>query len=536
MITRILGLVLTSGRRRLLIAISVAAVAWGLPPSEAAGATFTVNSTADQVDATPGDGRCSIGRTRVITCTLRAAIMEANALAGVSHTIVLPAGTYTLTIAGPNENGGANGDLDVKRSMTIMASGGLARIRGNNGPVWDDRIFHVFAGATLTMSGVEIANGNPTGNGGAILIESSGTLKLASSTVRDSASGLSGAGIFNAGTLTLVDSTVRDNISSSMAGGIHNGGVMTLVRSQVIGNTAGSGGGGIFNGGGVRASVVMVDSTIEGNRAAAGDSGGGIMNNGQLTIDRSTISQNGAGEDGGGIFQFGVSAFLTLTNSTLSGNVAGAGFFGGGISNIDGTATLNNVTITSNTAAQGGGISHFAAPVGPFPVTGIFSVRNSIVGGNGASVSPDCLGSINSQGFNLVQNTQGCVLDGASPGNITGLAPRLGVLQNNGGPTKTHGLCTGVGIPEASCAAASPAIGTASPDVDPGIPGTVVLGACANSDQRGVGRPQGTRCDIGAFEVAPVGAFLVTPGEAAVEAGEALFLEFTWTHTHRWRT
>jgi len=156
--------------------------------------------------------------------------MEANALAGVSHTIVLPAGTYTLTIAGPNENGGA------------------------------------------------------------ILIESSGTLKLASSTVRDSASGLSGAGIFNAGTLTLVDSTARDNISSSMAGGIHNGGVMTLVRSQVIGNTAG-GGGGIFNGGGVRASVVMVDSTIEGNRAAAGDSGGGIMNNSQLTIDRSTSSR-----------------------------------------------------------------------------------------------------------------------------------------------------------------------------------------------------------------------------------------------------
>jgi CSLREA domain-containing protein len=67
---------------------------------------FTVDSTLDAVDAAPGDGLCATGGG---VCTLRAAIQEANALAG-SDTIVVPAGTYTLTIAGQAENAAATGD------------------------------------------------------------------------------------------------------------------------------------------------------------------------------------------------------------------------------------------------------------------------------------------------------------------------------------------------------------------------------------------------------------------------------------------
>lgn len=69
----------------------------------ATAATFTVNSTADAVDATPGDGVCA---TATATCTLRAAIMEANALAG-ADTITLPAGSYGLTIGGAGEDASA---------------------------------------------------------------------------------------------------------------------------------------------------------------------------------------------------------------------------------------------------------------------------------------------------------------------------------------------------------------------------------------------------------------------------------------------
>src|SRR5437868_2290061 len=56
--------------------------------------TFTVNTVLDTVDVNPGDGlaRDASGRT-----SLRAAVMEANALAG-ADTINLPAGTYALTL------------------------------------------------------------------------------------------------------------------------------------------------------------------------------------------------------------------------------------------------------------------------------------------------------------------------------------------------------------------------------------------------------------------------------------------------------
>ncbi len=68
-------------------------------PQSAAATTFTVNSTLDLPDLNPGDGLCNAG---VALCTLRAAVMEANATGG-ADTIMLPAGTYTLTL-GPFDN------------------------------------------------------------------------------------------------------------------------------------------------------------------------------------------------------------------------------------------------------------------------------------------------------------------------------------------------------------------------------------------------------------------------------------------------
>jgi CSLREA domain-containing protein len=53
--------------------------------------TFTVTSTTDTTDATPGDGICETAPGNHI-CTLRAAIQETNALPG-SDTIIFPAGT-----------------------------------------------------------------------------------------------------------------------------------------------------------------------------------------------------------------------------------------------------------------------------------------------------------------------------------------------------------------------------------------------------------------------------------------------------------
>src|SRR5438874_7850918 len=81
--------------------------------------TFNVNTTVDSVDVSPGDGvaQDSLGRT-----SLRAAIMEANALAG-ADTINVPAGTYALTRAGANEDAAATGDPDITGDLSIVGGG-----------------------------------------------------------------------------------------------------------------------------------------------------------------------------------------------------------------------------------------------------------------------------------------------------------------------------------------------------------------------------------------------------------------------------
>src|SRR5438874_17299 len=86
------------------------------PLSLAEAATFTVDSTTDKADANPGNAKCSTGGI-LPKCTLRAAIMEANAHAG-ADTIVLKGGeTYTLTVPGGTQ-GDAAGDLNVTDDLT----------------------------------------------------------------------------------------------------------------------------------------------------------------------------------------------------------------------------------------------------------------------------------------------------------------------------------------------------------------------------------------------------------------------------------
>jgi hypothetical protein len=144
--------------------------------------------------------------------------------------------------------------------------------------------------------------------------------------------------------------------------------------------------------------------------------------------------------------------------------------------------TLNNVTITNNTsdeasAGRAGGIASNG---------GVLNLRNTIIAGNHntAGGSPDCAGTLTSQGYNLIQSTTGCTIVGTTTGNLTGVNPLLGALANNGGLTQTH------------------SIGSTSPARDagnPAAPGSSAT-ACRITDQRGVSRPQGPRCDMGAFE------------------------------------
>ena len=148
------------------------AAAWlmgGRAAAWAAPLTFTVNSTSDAVDASPGNNTCA---TATGVCTLRAAIQESNAHNG-ADTINIPAGTYRLTIGGRDEDSAATGDLDITDAVTITRTGtGTVIIDGNQ----IDRVFDVFANGTTSISNVTIRNGNPgAAPGGGILTGGTGT-------------------------------------------------------------------------------------------------------------------------------------------------------------------------------------------------------------------------------------------------------------------------------------------------------------------------------------------------------------------------
>ncbi len=107
----------------------------------------------------------------------------------------------------------------------------------------------------------------------------------------------------------------------------------------------------------------------------------------------------------------------------------------------------------------------------------------------------DCRSPVESRGHNLVGDGCLCTTTGDLVGTVSEpIDPLLGELRDNGGPTLTHALLPG-----------SPAIDAGNP-APPGTVGT----ACPATAQRGVARPQGPRCDIGAFELVPTGPKTIT--------------------------
>ncbi len=115
-------------------------------------------------------------------------------------------------------------------------------------------------------------------------------------------------------------------------------------------------------------------------------------------------------------------------------------------------------------------------------------MRNSLVAGNESPAGPDIQGSLASQGYNLIQNTQDTMFapNQAHGTDLLEVAPSaLGidpVLRDNNGSTQTHALLPG------------------SVAID-----HIPLSDCRikniTTDQRGVRRPQGVACDIGAYEL-----------------------------------
>ncbi len=276
-------------------------------------ATFIVNSTADTPDDNPGNAICADASGN---CTLRAAIQEANALAG-SDAITLGTATYTLTGAAGDDLA-LSGDLDITQNVTVTGTG-TTNTFINGGSV--DRVFDIDpsgSGVTVTVSDLTIQSGNVPGE--------------------------SGGGIRNRGTLSLTAATLSGNVTGIDGGGILNLGILTLTSSTVSGNTATGDGGGIFNGSG-NTLTVTASTVTNNNTTGTGSDGGGIFNAGSATLTNSTITDNTANDAGGGIFN-ATGATATINNATISNNTGTTGN-GDGILN-SGAATLTNTIVANN--------------------------------------------------------------------------------------------------------------------------------------------------------------------------------------------
>ena len=263
------------------------------PAPVAHAANFTVNSSADVVDAAPGNGICETATGNRV-CTLRAAIQEANALPG-SDTVTLPPGLYVLT-RGSGDNNANRGDLDITGDLTLIGAGADTTVVDGN---LLDRVFHVIS-ATVQISGLTIQHGNSSSFSGGGLRNAGGTLTLADSAVVNNSAGVSGGGTYNTGVLTLTHSSVLSNTAEVAGGGIRNaGGTVGLVNVTVSGNTAKTAGGGIRT------------------SSAGSNTGTLLLRNVTLTNNTADYDGNGTGE-GGGLYRGG--GVVLLQNTLVADN------------------------------------------------------------------------------------------------------------------------------------------------------------------------------------------------------------------------
>lgn len=528
---------------------------WGLLAMPALAGTIHVDSVTD---APAGASALAAGTCADASgaCTLRAAVQVADA-APAPSTIILPAGTYNLSIVGVDEAPSSTtsvratvvhtpdpsiGDLNITQSMAIVGAGASQTI-----VQWDpaiaqsnrDRVFHVEASTSnisVSITGVSIKNGytpppvvlttlGPTEVveflrlGGGIASGSAASVETVNpQATHGQGSGGSGSEGHSGGSGEGESGFAVDQLSLS---GVH-----------VIDNQAGSDGGGIFS----AAPLMLVDSIVSGNRA--GTNGGGIYSDGALTVSKSTIgttagfSLGNEAENGGGIFDTGFhisdiesSAIVgntatgggaiagrrlvlqNITNTTIADNFAQD--VGGGIT-TNGRVVLTNVTISGNqvlsdTEGGGAGLNSFGPSGGGSTGGGAnsatYTLVNTILSGNviqgAATAVANCGtsgGTIANHYYSLGHNLEnGNSCALDGPGDLTDTDPLLKPLAANGGFTETMALSSRLN---------SPADAQTSPAVDAGD-----NASCPNNDQRGELRPadgdlNGTFvCDIGAYEL-----------------------------------
>jgi CSLREA domain-containing protein len=452
-------------------------------PVAAQAASYTVTTTSDS-----NDHACTAS-----LCSLRDAVIAANTVGG-TNTITIPAGHYTLSIAPSGTTDASTGNLDVTSGDSLSINGADASSTTIDGG-GVDRVFNVASGASLTLTGATVAGG----------------------AVASADSNKDGGAILNLGTLTLSSDVITGNQAPA----------------------DGAAGGGISEEGG--ATTTITDSTISsntvGSSSANSATGGGLStgpSNGTLTVSSSTFNGNvataGTGLDAGGV---GGAMFLsggrdTITNSTLDANTAGGPFgFAGGVFVNSGlpiqftsdTIAFNSLPDDVNAPSHGDGAGFFVNSLSSTQFRNTIVAHNTRATGNGTNVtgseSQDCGTHVHSNPGNNLDDDSTC-FTGAHDVHAD---PQLSALASNGGPTQTL------------------AIAATSPARDAGDAGT-----CPATDQRGVTRPVGSACDIGAFELdPPVNTAAPTISGSAVNLQTLSCSKGTWggspfqSYSYQWK-
>lgn len=402
----------------------------------------------------------------------------------------------------------------------ITLSGGLAT-----------RIFRILEPGNVTLSDLVLTHGNAA-PGGAIWgpgsVPSAMQLVLNRVTIENSISALWGGAIAgNHLDLYLNDSHIRDNQATGGGGGINlNPGKLTsYAGSSITGNTAGGDGGGVEA---WSAQASFSDTRIENNQATGAGGGVSLRDAVVAQFYRATVRSNTAAT-GAGLFAWGTSD-VTITSSHVSGNytqLLGGG--GGLLIDIGAEVQVNGSTFAHNAAGSGAGIlnrgvlylinstvAHNDARSHPGVTNGgTASILHTTIANNIALHPGEGAGLFNSLGSSLEIYTSllsgNRVQGGATNSQCefetapTGFAFNLwsdtscGTAGTNGNQPNTNpglaGLaktCTGLSaeiVPTMALAATSPAVDAAT-----------CIGGLGDLDQRGVARPQGLACDIGAVE------------------------------------
>jgi trimeric autotransporter adhesin len=333
-------------------------------------------------------------------------------------------------------------------TITFSASGTIVLAQGQL-EISNDVIISGSGAASLTISGNNMSR--------VFQIDSGTTVSITGVTVEQGAGGINGRDILNNGTLAVSNcrflvNTYNSNNGEGNGGGLYNAGTATVTNCSFVGSVdfgvAGDGGG-IYNAG----NLTVVGSTF--SNFGVGGYGSAIFNAGYFqsaagtgTVFNSTFWQNRANE-GAAIFDAGTATSITAVNSTFSGNAGNSVVY-----TLYGGTTLKNALIANSGGNNCGGAN------GPFKS-----------GGYNLSDDNSCSAYFTQTGD--MNNTP------------AGLDPNG--LKDNGGPTPTVGL-----LPS------SPAL-----DAIPLSACTDTSGQMITADQRGIARPQGTACDIGAFDRAP---------------------------------